>query len=122
MKPPRVTGDPTAVLGDAVNRLVREFDYPDMDTLPPAFRGGGGGGMAHILIVSDSEPAEIQAKADYVVTQTGAAAQLNEIFASLGNNPWSIWMAGTFNLEEDVVAPSGAWIRGLGYTSAGYTA
>lgn len=75
--------------------------------------------MAHILIVSDSEPDTVQAKADFVVNEVGAAGQLNGIFATLDGGPWSIWMAGVFNISEDVTFPSGAWIRGLGYTASG---
>lgn len=119
MRPPRVTGDPIAVLGDVANRLVRKFEYPDSDTLPPPFTLGGGGGMAHILIVSTSEPGMIQDKADYVVNQNNAAAELTAIFDSLATGSWSIWMAGVFNISEDVTFPSGAWIRGLGYTASG---
>lgn len=120
MKPPRVTGTPDAVLGDAVNRLIRKFEYPDMDTIAQNPMPGGGGGMAHILIVSTSEPDFVQAKADYVVTEANAGPELNAIFSSLPSSPWSIWMAGRFVIEEDVVAPNQAWIRGLGYTQAGY--
>jgi hypothetical protein len=120
VKPIRITGSSDAVMADKINELLRKFEYPDADTIAPAFQGGGGGGMAHVLIVSQSEPDFVQAKADFVVTETGAGSQLNAIFASLPAGKWSIWMAGRFNVEEDIDFPDGAWVRGLGYTSAGY--
>lgn len=114
MKPPRPTGQLAVV--ESVNKLAREFKYRDADTQTPAFQGGGGGGMAHILIVSDSEPDTVQAKADFVVNEVGAAGQLNGIFATLDGGPYSIWMAGRFIVDENVDFPSGSWVRGLGYT------
>jgi hypothetical protein len=120
MKPIRITGSSDAIMADKLNQILRKFEYPDADTLPAPFMPGGGGGMAHILIVSDSEPDFVQDKADYIVTETGAGAQLNAIFASIGNQKWSIWMAGRFNIEENILFPEGAWIRGLGYTTEGY--
>lgn len=118
MRPTRVVGE--AAIPDAINRLIRKFEYRDADTIPVNPMPGGSGGMAHILIVSTSEPDFVQAKADYVVNATNAGPQLNAIFASLPDTPWSIWMAGVFIIEEDVTTPSGAWIRGLGYTTGTY--
>lgn len=118
MKPPRVVGE--AAVPDMVNKLIREFKYRDADTIAGNPMLGGGGGMAHILIVSTSEPQFVQAKADYVVNATNAGPQLNAIFDSLPDTPWSIWMAGVFIIDEDVFTPAGSWIRGLGYTSGTY--
>jgi hypothetical protein len=98
-----------------VNELRNKFDYPNIDTLQNPLLLGGGGGMAHILIVSTSEPAEIQEKADYVVNEANAAPELQAIFDSV-DEVWSIWMAGRFTLNSDVTTPIGCWIRGLGYT------
>lgn len=97
--------------------MANAFVYPDEIGGSGPLVLGGGGGMAHILIVSTSEPDDIQAKADHVVTQTNSSGQLQDIFDSI-DDIWSIWMAGTFHLNEDVTAPSGCWIRGLGYPGA----
>lgn len=114
MKPIRVTGEATVPYW--LNVLLNEFEYPDADTLPPAIMPGGGGGMAHILIVSTSEPDFVQQKADYVVSESNSGPELQAIFDSLGSDPWSIWMAGVFVINDDVTTPSTSWIRGLGYT------
>ena len=111
MRKPRVTGQ--AAVNAAVYRLINEFQYPD-EKGSGGFVAGGGGGMAHILIVSTSEPEEIQAKADFVVPESNSSAPLQSIFDSIDDN-WSIWMAGSFELNNDVTAPAGCWIRGLGY-------
>lgn len=84
--------------------------------------GGGGGtidlpgnakGMAHILIVSSSEPQWVQDKADFVVPSTGAGAALQGIFNSFAGG--TVWMAGVFYLESDVTINNpGTIIRGLG--------
>lgn len=121
MKPIRITGSSEAVMADKINQLLRRFEYPDSDTIAPNPMPGGGGGMAHVLIVSTSEPDFVQQKADYIVTEANAAAELNAIFDSLGTQKWSIWMAGRFNCNENVDFPSGAWVRGLGYTVEGYS-
>lgn len=111
MRPIRITGE--ATIPNAVREILERFEYPDADTLPPPFELGGGGGMAHYLIVSTSEPQSVQNKADFVVNHADSSGQLQVIFDSLP--PFvSIWMAGQFNLEEDVTAPEAAWIRGLG--------
>lgn len=120
MKPIRITGSSDAIMADKLNQILRRFEYPDADTLPPPFMAGGGGGMAHVLIVSTSEPDFVQQKADYVVTESGAGPELTAIFDTLVNGPWSIWMCGRFNIATNVEAPSAAWIRGLGFTEAGY--
>lgn len=107
----------------AVLDLLNKFDYP-VDRAPSSNPlVGGGGGMAHVLIVSDSEPVQIQAKADFVVPSTNSSTQLQTVFdtieAQQGNQgAWSIWMAGIFNLDADVTAPDQAWIRGLGFYEA----
>lgn len=117
MRPIRITGE--ATIPNAVREILERFEYPDADTLPPPFELGGGGGMAHVLIVSTSEPQFVQDKADFVCPETGAASTLNAIFSTLDDGPWSIWIAGRFNIESDVGFPSAAWIRGLGFSDAG---
>lgn len=114
MRRARLTGE--SAVYRTVNDLARKFEYPDENTLPIPGGGGGGGGMAHILIVSDSEPSDVQAKADYVVSSSASAGELQGIFDSISGT-WSIWMAGVFTLDDDVITPSGCLIRGLGYTS-----
>lgn len=119
MRRARVTGE--SAVYRAVKDLVDKFEYPDLDTLPVVGEAGGGGGMAHVLIVSTSEPPEIQAKADYVVRQTNSANPLQDVFdiieAAMGNaGHWTIWMAGVFDLDDgDVTFPTGATMRGLGW-------
>lgn len=103
-------------LADPVHRPQGAFDRRENQLLPQAVSFGGGGGMAHILIVSDTEPPEVQNKADYIVPSADSAADLQTIFDSLPSGSWSIWMAGVFELDDDVTVPDGAWIRGLGYT------
>lgn len=116
---PRRPKTPYAV-EQAVYDLIHKFEYPDVDTQNVAAPATGGKGMAHILIVSTSEPIEVQEKADFRVQQDNAGTQLNSIFSTLPASGigWSIWMAGQFNLDVDVTFPSRAWIRGLGYTHA----
>lgn len=118
----RVRPRPEFAVQTRLAELLREFDYPDLNTRPPPPIGGDDGGMAHVLIVSSSEPQDVRDKADYVVPQDDSAGPLQTAFdtiaAQQGNNgKWSIWMAGVFDLNTDVTTPSGAWIRGLGYTN-----
>lgn len=113
----RINPKPEFALQQRVEQLWERFDYPDQDVNVPFELSGGGGGMTHILIVSTSEPDEIQEKADFVVNESNSSAQLQSIFDSI-DDVWSIWMAGIFDLDSDVTAPDGCWIRGLGYTSA----
>lgn len=119
MKRVRYTGD--AAVNRAVFDLINKFEYPD------AVGGGGGlgqaggeAGMAHVLIVSDSEPQSVQDKADFIVPASSSASFLQSIFDDIAsrdiNGSWSIWMAGRFELDDDVTAPEKSWIRGLGYT------
>lgn len=120
MKPIRTTGDPEAIMATAIERLQREFEYPFL--IPPGTppNQGGGGGMAHYLFVSTSEPAEVQAKADFVIAQDNAGPMLQGVFDSLPATPMSLWFAGIFNIgTTDITFPSRAWIRGLGYTTPG---
>lgn len=81
--------------------------------------------MAHFLIVAESEPQQIQEKADYTVPASDSAAPLQEVFDEIDDlmngGAFSIWLAGSFELDDDVTAPSGAWIRGLGYVGGGET-
>lgn len=119
MRIPRITG--TAAVYNAVDQLVNKFDYPDeagRSSNAPLVLGGGGGGMAHVLIVSTSESVDVQEKADFVVDESASATELQAIFDDLAG-PMSIWMAGRFTLDANVSAPSGAWIRGLGYVQSG---
>jgi hypothetical protein len=73
--------------------------------------------MAHILVVSTSEPEAVQAKADFVVPAVNSAGPLQEIVDGFGNSG-TIWLAGIFDLDADVeVAGLGVRIRGLGSES-----
>lgn len=123
MRRARVTGQ--AAVNRAVLDLMDKFEYPDELGLGGDPIGGGGGGMAHVLIVSTSELPDVQAKADYVVAQSNSATQLQSVFdeinTDMNGGPYSIWMAGVFDLDQDVDAPVGAWIRGLGYRGGGET-
>lgn len=102
-------------------RLWRRFQIPTREKRAGALSLGGGGGMAHVLIVSDSEPQSVLDKADYTAPANESASYLQEIFDAIatqqGSGDWSIWMAGIFDLDDDVTTPNGASIRGLGYTS-----
>lgn len=106
-----------AALAEAVRRLLRKPDRPAgiAGSRNPLILGERGG-MSHILIVSDSEPLEVQNKADHIVPSSNSSAALQNIFDSLPGGSWSIWMAGVFELDADVTVPDGAWIRGLGHT------
>lgn len=121
----RVAPAPEFAVPLAVQRLLEEFQYPDdLGGGGPVTPAVGGGGMAHVLIVSDSEPQQIQDKADFVIPQTSSSGRLQLAFDEIsaqngGEGAWSIWMAGVFDLDADVVAPNHAWIRGLGYTASG---
>lgn len=119
----RLPPNPTYAVQETVLDLARQFQYPDIDTFGPASQPVGGGGMAHVLIVSTTEPEDIQAKADYVVEWQNCSVALQAIFDDIDDmsgffGAWSIWMAGVFDLDADVTAPPRAWIRGLGPASA----
>lgn len=111
---PRVTGE--AVIPAKVRELIDKFEYPVDLPLSPSVDTGGGGGMAHLLIVSTSEPSDIQDKADYIVPSSNSSQPLQTIFDSI-SGAWTIWMAGIFDLDGDVTAPSACFVRGLGYLS-----
>ena len=73
--------------------------------------------MAHILIVSTSEPEAVQAKADFVVPAVNSAGPLQEI---LDGFVGTAWLAGIFDLETDLfVSGNGTRLRGLGSTDVG---
>lgn len=116
MRKPRVVGG--AVIPAKVRELLEKFEYPDeLPDIPP-LQLSGGGGMAHYLIVSDSEPVSVQAKADFVIASSNSGVSLQAAFDEINADSSglvSIWMAGTFDLDVDVAPPDGAWIRGLGY-------
>lgn len=102
-------------------RLWRRFEIPDRGDKEGRSRfGTSSGGMIHVTIASTSEPRLIQDKADYVVPQQNSSSVLQAIFDEINDSDeggsWSIWMVGVFDLDQDVIAPPGAWIRGLGYT------
>lgn len=103
----------------AVYDLITKFEYPQLDPLFNPAVGAGGGGMAHWLIVSDSEPVAVQDKADFIVPSVNSAVLLQEAFDTIGQDVGSvsIWMAGVYDIEDDVTAPGNAWIRGLGFIS-----
>ena len=74
--------------------------------------------MAHVLVVSTSEPPDIQSKADIIISQTGGAATFQAFVDGLPLGPWSIWVAGVFNLDGATMDFGEHWVRGLGYTQA----
>lgn len=109
---------------EALRVLLRKFAALEFEATPVdnSSIGGGGGGMAHVLIVSDSEPADIQDKADYVIPQNNSSTKLQAAFDDIdtraNGSVWTVWIAGQFDLDSNVSAPSPSWIRGLGYTTA----
>lgn len=104
---------------EGVRRLIDQYDRLQLTPQAVAFGGGGGGGMAHILVVSTSEPSDIQAKADFVVQESNAAVELQAVLDTIPtSSPWSVWLAGWFELDSDLDLPAGVWLRGLGYTRA----
>lgn len=109
-----------AALAEAVRRLLRKRKDRVEPIRPDLGGGAGGKGMVHVVIISDSEPEEIQEKGDFIVPSSNSSALLQAAFDALPGGSWSIWLAGQFDLDADVTAPSGSWIRGLGYTSVGY--
>lgn len=122
VRTPRYTGQ--ALINQKLEELLNKFEYPDELGGGGGLVSPGGGGMVHVLIVADSEPDNIQAKADFIVSSDNSATQLQTIFDSIDSQSntagaWSVWMAGIFELDDDVTAPARCWIRGLGYTLAG---
>ncbi len=112
------TGSMIAPVAEAARLYLDERrrlpDYQAPSTMDP----GGGGGMAHILIVSTSEPQSVQAKADFVVPSSNSSTALTAIIDGFGNSG-TIWMAGKFELDSDVsVWGNGVRIRGLGDTDS----
>ena len=123
----RIRPKPEYAVPVMVEELLNRFQYPDEIGRGAEFTPGAGGAMAHILIVSESEPQEIQDKADFTCPAVSSSARLQDIFDSIENQTgnvgsWSVWMAGIFDLDEDVTAPPRCWIRGLGYTLTGGSA
>jgi hypothetical protein len=82
--------------------------------------GGSGKGMAHLLFVSTSESPDIQAKADFVISQLTADTEIQAVIDTLGiGATWTLWFAGIF--EMNGFPSSGVdfgphWVRGLGWT------
>jgi hypothetical protein len=106
-----------AQMWEAIRRLYAEFARRRRPRPDGPVVAGGGGGMAHILVVSTSEPEAVQAKADFVVPAVNSAGPLQEIVDGFGNSG-TIWLAGIFDLDADVeVAGLGVRIRGLGSES-----
>lgn len=85
MKPPRVTGDPTAVIADHVNRLIRKFDYPDQDTIPANPVLGGGGGAPTVVVAAVDSTGMSQGKADFICSGAADQGIINLALAILGN-------------------------------------
>lgn len=116
MRRARITGQ--AAVNRAVNDLLNKFEYPDELGGGGGFIGGGGAGMAHVLVVSDSEPTDIQRKADYVVPSSNTAVPLQSALDAIGgrvtSEGWTIWIAGYFDVGDDVTFPSGVYVRSLG--------
>lgn len=111
-----------AAMWEAIRRLYAEFARRRRPRPAGPASFGGGGGMAHILVVSDSEPQSVQSKADFVVPSSNSSTALQAAFDTVPDGSggrWSIWMAGRFDLDADVTAPSGAWLRGLGSSFSG---
>ena len=103
-----------AAMSEGVRRLLRRFRFNEEPVQEQGIALGiGGGGMAHILIVSDSEPAEVQAKADFVVPSVNSAGPFQAAVDSI--EAGTIWVAGIIDLEEDVTVTGLKWVRGLGY-------
>jgi len=96
----RLFADPQSETFEAIRRLYAEFarrrrPRPDGPLVP-----GGGKGMAHILVVSTSEPDSVQAKADHEVPQEAASSPIGDLANSAYGGTW--WMAGVFHLDTDV--------------------
>lgn len=126
MKPPRVTGDPTAVLGDHVNRLIRKFEYPDSDTLPLNPIIGGGGGMMTVAVAASNASGMSQGKADFVCNGTDDHVfimQAIDICYAAGGG--TVWLSeGRFNIDGDQIIVGGSiadpepmTLRGMGMNS-----
>src|SRR5690606_24898843 len=110
----RLFADPQSETFEAIRRLYAEFARRRRPRPDGPVAAGGGRGMAHILIVSTSEPESVQAKADFVVPAVNSAGPLQEI---LDGFVGTAWLAGMFDLETDLsVSWHGTRLRGLGYT------
>src|SRR5690606_23227923 len=95
----RLFADPHSETSEAIRRLYAEFARRRRPRPDGPVVAGGGRGMAHILIVSTSEPESVQAKADFVVPAVNSAGPLQEI---LDGFVGTAWLAGMFDLETDL--------------------
>lgn len=115
MKPPRVTGEPTAVIADHVNRLIRKFEYPDSDTIPLNPILGGGGGAPTVVIATPGSSGFSQGRADFVLgldlSPGGFQILLNGF---TGLRARILFTEGDFAIDTHIDVPTGIDFEGAG--------
>ena len=105
MRRPRVTGDPIAVIADHTNRLVRKFEYPDMNTRPAGPGLGGGAGDPTVFLAASNATGMSKLMAHF--ESTGGAHDLvifNEAKALLSSEGGRIVLSeGDWNLSGGAI-------------------
>src|SRR5690606_22482610 len=107
---------PGAAMAESVEFLLKQFSELPKEARE-VFTGGLGpdGGMAHLLLVSTSEPGYVQEKADYIIPENASSARIQEILYRFAGRETTVWLAGIFTLDADIEVPIGVRLRGLGY-------
>lgn len=113
MRPTRVTGPPA--VPDAVDRLLRKFEYPRDAVFPSAFVGGGPGGAPTVVVAAADASDLSKSKADYICTGSSDELTLQsvvDLFATFGC--LLILTEGTFDIKNTWTVSGATWVRGAG--------
>jgi len=88
-------------MAESVEFLLKQFRELPKEAREVFTAGlGPHGGMAHLLLVSTSESADVRMKADYEAPQGAASSRIRDLANTAWGGTW--WMAGVFHLDTDV--------------------
>lgn len=111
---------PDFAVADMVYRLSRKFEYPDLDTKPPALRFEGTRGGAPTVVIAAADASDLsKSKADFICTGTSDELLLQEVGDSLPENGMIILTEGVFEFSSTAnwILPNGCVVQGAGRVS-----
>lgn len=100
-------------VAEGVRRLLEQQDRLLDFEAPSTVLGGGGGGMAHKLIVTHNSHESVKAKADYLV-DPGNLDQMQAALDAAGGDEETVWVVGSFTWTGGTLnVPQATILRGL---------